>query len=172
MAEKTRREFIRSMSAALAVAGVSPMMVSSVAFAGGEKGKKAAFSPNIPEIYKKLAQRLDTRGVGFPETKSGVEYKLLKWLFTEAPSGRERRKNALICEGWMRDRAGYMSSMVANQKSEFAMPVTARLSKKFYDNVYDVLVNRGKLVVTPAQVRRQIAVIEECHKQNRLPKRR
>ncbi len=43
-------------------------------------------------------------------------------------------------------------------------------SQRFYNNVYDVLTGKGKLVVTPAQVRRQIAVIEEAHRQNRLVK--
>ncbi len=41
-----------------------------------------------------------------------------------------------------------------------------------YQNVYDVIRNRAKLLVTTAQVRKQIAVIEECHRQNRLPKRK
>ncbi len=45
-----------------------------------------------------------------------------------------------------------------------------RNSKLFYNNIYDVLVNKGKLIVTPAQVRRQVAVLEECHRQNPLPK--
>ena len=45
-------------------------------------------------------------------------------------------------------------------------------SKSFYDNVYDALVNGADLVVKPEQVRRQIAVIEECHRQNPLPKRK
>ena len=39
-----------------------------------------------------------------------------------------------------------------------------------YDNLYHVIRNRGRLLVTPAQVRKQIAVLEECHRQNRLPK--
>jgi predicted dehydrogenase len=45
-----------------------------------------------------------------------------------------------------------------------------RNSRAFYDNVYDALVNKGKLVVRPAEVRRQVAVLEEAHRQNRLPK--
>ncbi len=44
------------------------------------------------------------------------------------------------------------------------------MSKMFYNNIYDVLTGKGKLVVTPRQVRTQIAVIEQCHRQNRLPK--
>lgn len=39
-----------------------------------------------------------------------------------------------------------------------------------YDNLYHVIRNRGRLLVTPAQVRKQIVVLEECHRQNRLPK--
>jgi len=52
-------------------------------------------------------------------------------------------------------------------KDEFAYN-----SEAFYDNIHDVMTGNGKLVVTPQQVRRQIAVIEECHRQNRLPKRK
>ncbi|NLW87843.1 MAG: Gfo/Idh/MocA family oxidoreductase [Planctomycetes bacterium] len=44
------------------------------------------------------------------------------------------------------------------------------MSKMFYSNVYDVLNGKGNLVVTPEQVRTQIYVIEQCHRQNRLPK--
>ena len=40
-----------------------------------------------------------------------------------------------------------------------------------YQNVFDVIRNKGNLLVTTAQVRKQIEVIEECHRQNRLPKR-
>ncbi|MEI7435676.1 MAG: Gfo/Idh/MocA family oxidoreductase [bacterium] len=39
-------------------------------------------------------------------------------------------------------------------------------SKRFYDNLYDVLVNNGELMITVPQVRKQIAVIEEAHRQN------
>ena len=42
---------------------------------------------------------------------------------------------------------------------------------RFYDNLFDVLHGRGKLLITPAQVRRQIAVLEECLRQNKLPRR-
>ncbi|WMJ23266.1 Gfo/Idh/MocA family oxidoreductase [Paludicola sp. MB14-C6] len=40
-----------------------------------------------------------------------------------------------------------------------------------YQTVYNHLVNNVPLVVTPQQVRQQIAVIEECHKQNPLSKK-
>lgn len=47
-----------------------------------------------------------------------------------------------------------------------------QLSRGIYDNVYDVLVNGAEPVVTQDQVRRQIAVLEECHRQNPLKKQR
>lgn len=44
--------------------------------------------------------------------------------------------------------------------------------RAFYNNIYDALVKGKELIVKPEQVRRQIAAIEECFRQNRLPKRR
>lgn len=45
------------------------------------------------------------------------------------------------------------------------------MAGRFYNNIYDVLVNGKTLVVTPEHVRRQVEVIEECHRQNPLPKK-
>ncbi len=42
--------------------------------------------------------------------------------------------------------------------------------ERIYNNLYEVLNGKAKPIVTTRQVRRQIAVIEECHRQNRLPK--
>jgi len=42
------------------------------------------------------------------------------------------------------------------------------MAKRFYANLYDALTKGAPLEITPAQVRRQIAVIEECHRQNDL----
>jgi scyllo-inositol 2-dehydrogenase (NADP+) len=44
------------------------------------------------------------------------------------------------------------------------------IGTRFYLHLYDTLVNGAPLVVTPEQVRQQIAVIEECHRQNPLSK--
>ncbi|MBW2364769.1 MAG: 4Fe-4S ferredoxin, partial [Deltaproteobacteria bacterium] len=35
------------------------------------------------EIYKKLREQLDQYALGFPETESGTEIKILRKLFTE-----------------------------------------------------------------------------------------
>ncbi|MEW6753647.1 MAG: Gfo/Idh/MocA family oxidoreductase [Candidatus Latescibacterota bacterium] len=38
-----------------------------------------------------------------------------------------------------------------------------------YANLYDAITRGARLEITPAQVRKQIAVLEECHRQNPLP---
>jgi hypothetical protein len=35
------------------------------------------------DIYRKLQQQLDHYSMGFPETASGIEIKILQYLFTE-----------------------------------------------------------------------------------------
>ncbi|MDA0334160.1 MAG: Gfo/Idh/MocA family oxidoreductase [bacterium] len=44
------------------------------------------------------------------------------------------------------------------------------MSKQFYDGLYKVLRDGEKLEITPQQVRVQMAVMEECHRQARLSK--
>jgi scyllo-inositol 2-dehydrogenase (NADP+) len=46
----------------------------------------------------------------------------------------------------------------------------ATLSRAFYDNVYDVLVNGASPVIAHEQVRRQVAVMEECLRQSPMPR--
>jgi len=43
-------------------------------------------------------------------------------------------------------------------------------SEGFYKDFYQVMTGKAKLLVTHAEVRRQMAVLEECHRQNPLPK--
>ena len=42
--------------------------------------------------------------------------------------------------------------------------------KRFYDNIYDHLLEGTPLIVTPQQVKQQIHVINLCHEQNPLPR--
>ena len=44
------------------------------------------------------------------------------------------------------------------------------MAKHFYEKLYETLVNGAPLAVTQQEVRRQIAVIEKCHRQNPMPK--
>jgi scyllo-inositol 2-dehydrogenase (NADP+) len=52
-----------------------------------------------------------------------------------------------------------------HQKNLFQTITTA-----FYQHLYETLTANVPLVITPEQVRRQIAVIEECHRQNPFPR--
>ncbi len=47
----------------------------------------------------------------------------------------------------------------------------SQMSRDFYANAYDIIVNGAPRVVTLEQVRRQIAVMEESHRQNKMPKK-
>ena len=55
----------------------------------------------------------------------------------------------------------------AKQKDTFSY-----MSKMFYDHLYKVLTEGAPLFITPEQVIPQIAVMEECHRQNPLKKLR
>ena len=45
-------------------------------------------------------------------------------------------------------------------------------TRAFYNHAYDVLVNRKAPVIKLSEVRRQVELIQECHRQNPLPKRK
>jgi predicted dehydrogenase len=44
--------------------------------------------------------------------------------------------------------------------------------ERIYADLYEVLTGNAKPLITLAQVRKQIAVLEECHRQNPLPRKR
>ena len=45
------------------------------------------------------------------------------------------------------------------------------ISHAFYCNLYDVIVNNAPLAIRPEEIEQQLAIIEECHRQNPLPKK-
>ena len=68
----------------------------------------------------------------------------------------------------------YCSETLPWQTSAWALPPTVEAafdtpSGLFYTALYETLVDGKPLVVTPQHVRRQIALIEECHRQNPMP---
>ncbi len=94
----------------------------------------------------------------------------LKWKYFD-PAKAPRQK---LRATWS-DNRQYCSEQLPWVEESWTPPASElnaffQLSKGFYDNIYDVLARGGELAVTPQQVRRQIAVIEECHRQNPLPK--
>ncbi|MFT5368184.1 MAG: scyllo-inositol 2-dehydrogenase (NADP+) [Candidatus Latescibacterota bacterium] len=73
---------------------------------------------------------------------------------------------------WSVDRA-YVSEKLNWIEETWALedePESLRVGPdRFYDNVFDVLQNGAERLIKPEQTRKQIAVIEECHRQNPLP---
>ena len=43
------------------------------------------------------------------------------------------------------------------------------MAQSFYEMLYKTLTENVPLEITPQEVRQQIAVMEECHRQNPLP---
>jgi len=95
----------------------------------------------------------------------------LRWKYYD-PAQAPKRK---LMTGWS-DNRKYCSEQLPWQEQTWTPPEAKHagfqlLSQRFYDNVYAAITAGAELVVQPAQVRRQIAVLEEAHRQNRLPKR-
>ncbi len=70
----------------------------------------------------------------------------------------------------------YCSDKLEFQSEAWEVPAEEKdlfnsTSARFYDNLYDALTKGTALVITPEQVGQQIAVIEECHRQNPLPRK-
>ena len=96
----------------------------------------------------------------------------LRWRYYD-PAKAPRQK---LMAGWS-DNRRYCSEKLPWVQKRWKRPKSAyddfnSLSRAFYNNVHDVLAKGAKLVVTPAQVRRQVATVQECHRHNRLPKRK
>jgi hypothetical protein len=56
----------------------------------------------------------------------------------------------------------------ADEQSRIVVNAFGNMTLDFYHMLYRTLTEAAPLEVTPEQVRRQIAVIEECHRQNPL----
>ncbi|MFA5645842.1 MAG: Gfo/Idh/MocA family oxidoreductase [Candidatus Ratteibacteria bacterium] len=106
---------------------------------------------------------------GLTGTMKNIEWKYLKPSeFASRSLVKEPLEGRIYCGEQFKWHTGSWKASKAQEDS------FSYMSKKIYNNIYDVL-NKKKgatLVVTPEQVRRQIAVIAECHKQAPLPKRK
>lgn len=112
-----------------------------------------------PYVY----QVCGTRG-GLTGTHEKLEWKY--FLPEEAPLQkliREPMPNRAYCSENM---TWYTADWTASQRGmEFGFR-----TMRYYENLYDVMRNGKQNEVTLEQVRRQIKVIEECHRQNPLSK--
>ncbi len=68
-------------------------------------------------------------------------------------------------ESWTLDEAQTEGSVGYTLESMQSGP------ERIYNNIYDVLNNGTELLIRPEQTRKQIAVLEEAHRQNPLPRK-
>ncbi|MFW6146363.1 MAG: Gfo/Idh/MocA family protein [Planctomycetota bacterium] len=95
--------------------------------------------------------------------------KVLWRHFTPSKAPRHR-----LMTGWSQQR-GYCREKLPWVEKSWTPPKIddsfQHNSRAFYTNVHDVLTGRDRLIVTPAQVRKQVAVLEAAHRQNRLKRK-
>jgi predicted dehydrogenase len=99
----------------------------------------------------------------------------LEWKYYDTDTAPKQE----MWEPWSKDR-GYCSEQLSwteeswkyNDESSSNAGGFTLNSQLLYANLYDVLVNGAEQVIKLDQVRRQIYVIEECHKQNPLPRKK
>ncbi len=97
----------------------------------------------------------------------------LKWKYF-APGKTPRQKQ---WPKWSLERKYCSENLPWVEKSwtppkEAVADVFKFMVRAFYKNLHEVLTGAGKPEVKISQVRKQIAVIEKCQRQNRLPKKR
>jgi predicted dehydrogenase len=94
----------------------------------------------------------------------------LKWKYFDPKQASAHTP----ASGWS-DKRAYNSEQLQWTEETWNNPHAADgfqvMSEALYNNLYDVLVNGAEPVVKLEQVRRQIAVLEEVHKQNPLPRK-
>lgn len=70
---------------------------------------------------------------------------------------------------WIENHWEIPAEIAHGNKSGYTIPSYEIAVKTFYDNIASAIRDGSELLITIPQVRRQIAVIEECHRQNPLP---
>ncbi len=119
----------------------------------------SACSAYNPFVYQVFAER-----GGVTATHSEV-----KWRYYDP---QEAPKQKLIAEPLAgRKYCGEELKFYEETWQSACVYTNDYMAEKLYMNLYDVLVNGGKLVVSNEVVRRQIKIIEECHRQNPFPKK-
>ncbi len=72
---------------------------------------------------------------------------------------------------WIEKHWEVPEEIARGNRSGYTITSFAIAVKTFYDNIASVLRDSRELIVTLPQVRRQIEIIEECHRQNPLPRK-
>ncbi len=91
----------------------------------------------------------------------------LKWKYFNPETAPERPHSS---KGTWSDKRNYCGEKLDWHEEEWSIESDPDnlnpISNGFYDNAYGILVNDAPRVITLDQVRRQIAVMEEAHRQN------
>ena len=120
----------------------------------------AAYSS--PYMYKVYGSR-----GGMVATRSEAKWRYFK---PERAPKQKLSRTPLPGRKWCREQLPWVEKTWTVPKSKSRMFPT--MAKAFYTHLYATLTEGAPLAITPQQVRQQIAVIEECHRQNPLSKRR
>lgn len=94
------------------------------------------------------------------------DFNKLEWKYFDPDMAPEQSLPENI---WTENRAYCGETLEWNEESWSITPDIDNftiISRGFYNNAYDILVNDASRVITLEQVRRQIAAIEEAHRQN------
>jgi len=85
------------------------------------------------------------------------------------PQWSEKRAYPRETLPWKEETWELDAAIAAGAKSGYTLPSFQSGVRGFYANVYEVIGCREKPLITVAEARRQIAVLEECRRQNPLP---
>ena len=104
-------------------------------------------------------------------TQGGLtgSFSALKWKYFDPAQAPKRVR----FHGQWSDKRQYCSESlpwIEEQWQNDGTDVFQQIARSFYENAYDMLVNNGPRVITLEQVRRQIAIVEEAHRQNPMPR--
>ena len=136
-------------------------------------------------LYGDGAPTIEIQVSSFQAYPQGEQYNIQGTLggLTGGPSGLRwkyfdpaRAPKHTLWKPWS-DRRQYCSETLNWQEETWSFPDPSSnangftdLSAGVYDNIYDILVNGAQRIITLDQVRRQIYVMEEAHRQNPLPR--
>ena len=114
-----------------------------------------AYSPYVYQVYG--------TGGGLDGTTEE-----LRWRYFNPKTARKLKliRTPLPGRAYCREKLRWIEKTwtVPRKKSN----LFGTMAAQFYGHLYKTLAEGAPLVITPQQVRRQIAVIEECHRQNPL----
>ena len=94
----------------------------------------------------------------------------IQWKWYDPKKAPKQRLHT----GWSHNRE-FPDETLPWQEDSWTPPNTGldafnEMSKPYYENIHDVIRGKGRLIVTHEQVRRLVAVLEEVHRQNPLPR--